>query len=173
MAILEGVSQGITFCTASGNGQHAFPGNLPETISVGGVFVDETSNLFASSYASSFSSTWFPGRYVPDICGLCGERPDADYMVLPVQAESVLEKDQGWGAFSGTSSAAAQVAGVCALLKQAKPELTPESLKRNLEYTATDITATHTPYRTTAAPGWDLATGFGLVNAKSALDLIL
>jgi serine protease AprX len=105
LAVLDAVSKGITVCFSAGNGHFGFPGSIPEVISVGGVVVDANLAYSATPYTSGFDSTWFPGRSTPDVCGLCGVPPTADYIVLPVQAGAALEKQSGWGAFSGTSAA--------------------------------------------------------------------
>ena len=172
LAILDAVAQGIVVCFSAGNGHLAFPANMPEVIAVGGVHVDKDLNYEASDYASSFVSNWFPGRRVPDICGLVGMRPTADYIVLPVQDSAGLEKQDGWGAFSGTSAACPMVAGVCALLKEADPSLTPDQVRSLLQFTARDITQGQSAYHP-AGLGPDLATGFGLVNAARAIEAIL
>ena len=49
--------------------------------------------------------------------------------------------NDGWAAFSGTSASCPQVAGVCALIKQACPRLTPAEVKDILMRTARDVTA--------------------------------
>lgn len=173
LAILDAVSKGITVCFSAGNGHYGFPGSMPEVISVGGVYVDHKLNYSATEYTSGFKSTWFPGRNVPDISGLCGIPPTADYIVLPVQGSAMLEKDGGWGAFSGTSAACPMVAGVCALLKEADRSLTPEDIKSILKHTARDITAGKNAHGENAVPGPDLAVGFGLVDAERAIETIL
>lgn len=173
LAVLDAVARGITVCFSAGNGHYAFPGSMPEVISVGGVVVDENLNYSATQYTSGFMSTWFPGRRVPDVCGLCGTPPKADYIILPVQAGAALEKADGWGAFSGTSAASPMVAGVCALLKEADDELMPVDIKRILQFTARDITVGTNAQGHPAQPGPDLATGFGLVDAKRALEAII
>ncbi len=172
LVVLDAVARGIVVCFSAGNGHLAFPASMPEVIAVGGVHVDKNLSYEASNYASSFRSTWFPGRKVPDICGLVGMQPSADYIVLPVQKGAALEKQKGWGAFSGTSAASPMVAGVCALLKQADPTLTPDEIKTLLQYTATDVAKGHSQYDS-AGPGPDLATGYGLVNAARAIEAIL
>ena len=173
LAVLDAVARGITVCFSAGNGHFGFPGSMPEVISVGGVFVDEDLNYSASDYTSGFASTWFPGRNVPDISGLCGNRPRADYIVLPVQDRATLDKENGWGAFSGTSAASPMVAGVCALLKQIDPDLLPDDVKNLLKFTARDITVGTNAMGNDARPGPDLATGFGLVDAERAVEALI
>ena len=93
------------------------------------------------------------------MCGLCGIPPTADYIILPVQSGAMLQKANGWGAFSGTSAASPMVAGICALLKQADPSLTPDDIKNLLKYTARDITTGTNAHGKTAVAGPDGATG--------------
>lgn len=173
LAVLDAVSRGITVCFSAGNGHYGFPGSMPEVISVGGVVVDQNLKYSATKYTSGFDSTWFPGRRVPDVCGLCGELPTADYIVLPVQAGAMLEKQGGWGAFSGTSAASPMVAGVCALLKEADPAITPAQIKDVLKHTARDILLGSNAMNKPAGPGPDGATGFGLVDASRAVDVVI
>lgn len=173
LAVLDAVSKGITVCFSAGNGHLGFPGSMPEVISVGGVVVDAGLNYSATAYASGFDSSWFPGRRTPDVCGLVGIPPTADYIVLPVQTGASLDKGGGWGAFSGTSAASPMVAGVCALLKEADPSLTPDQIKTILKHTARDITTGTNANGKVAGPGPDGATGFGLVDATRAIDVVL
>jgi subtilisin family serine protease len=189
-AVANATSQGITVVFAAGNSSYGFPGQHPDVISVGGVYVDEKLTLQASDYASAYISTIFPGRHVPDVCGLVGLQPTAAYIMLPIPPGATLDisrsggifpqQDQtkpndGWAAFSGTSAAAPQIAGICALLKQAKPSLSPSDIKRILQLSAYDVTAGKSHERTgghTAGVGMDIATGFGLANAYRALSMI-
>lgn len=173
LAVLDAVSRGITICFSAGNGHFGFPGSMPEVISVGGVVVDQNLRYSATRYASGFASAWFPGRETPDVCGLCGTPPDADYIVLPVQENAQLQKADGWGAFSGTSAASPMVAGVCALLKEADPSLGPEAIKNLLKFTARDIIVGVNAHNRKAKPGPDGATGFGLVDAARAINAVL
>jgi serine protease AprX len=59
---------------------------------------------------------------------------------------------------SGTSAACAVAAGITALLKQARPTLTQDAVKRLLKSTAKDI----------GPPGWDRHSGAGIIQAKAA-----
>ncbi|MBA4534599.1 S8 family serine peptidase [Brevibacillus halotolerans] len=190
-AIANAVSQGVTVVFSAGNGHFGFPGQHPDVISAGGVFVDSDGSMRASDYASGFESPLFPGRKVPDVCGLVGMQPRAQYIMLPVEPGDELDVEEaridprsgstlvdgtqpkdGWARFSGTSAAAPQLAGICALLKQANPSLTPQRMKETLMNTAIDITEGHNAQNQPARPGNDLATGSGLANAEKAVQMV-
>src|SRR5262249_10012208 len=61
-SVAAAVGMGITVVFAAGNGHAGFPGQHPEVISAGGVFMDVFGNLQASTYASGFQSNIYPGR---------------------------------------------------------------------------------------------------------------
>ena len=183
LRILNAVAAGVTVVFSAGNGHVAFPGMMPEVISAGGVFVDNAGNMRASNYASSFISAIFPGRRVPDFCGLVGMAPGANYIMLPIQKSCSIDtglsgvpfpgKDEtasndAWGVFSGTSAAAPQIAGLCALLLQKNPSLTPAQIKAALRGTARDVAVGNSFMGHPAGPGIDLATGTGLVDGLAA-----
>ena len=183
LRILSAVAAGVTVVFSGGNGQVSFPGMMPEVIAAGGVFARNDATLQASNYASSFVSAIFPGRRVPDLCGLVGLQPRATYIMLPIPRGCVIDADlggtpqpnkdetavnDGWGVFSGTSAAAPQLAGVCALMLQKRPSLTPAEIKTILRATATDVTTGVSFHGHPAGPGVDLATGAGLVHALQA-----
>ncbi|WP_121353391.1 S8 family serine peptidase [Flavisolibacter nicotianae] len=190
-AIANAVVNGTTVVFSAGNGGWGFPGQHPDVISAGGVYMDENFSLQASDYASGFASNIYNGRNVPDVCGLVGLQPTAAYIMLPVQPGDEIDQrrgggsfpnndetqqNDGWAVFSGTSAAAPQIAGVCAILKQVRPSLTPVQVKDLLKATAIDITkgASHT--NTGGHPakaGPDLATGNGLVDAWRAANAAL
>ncbi len=190
-AIAAAVAAGIVVVFSAGNGHWGFPGQHPDVISAGGVFMEQNTNLRASDYSSGFASNVFPGRNCPDVSGLVGMQPGASYIMLPIRAGCEIDvsraggtwpgtatspKDEttandGWGVFSGTSAAAPQVAGVCALIKEACPKLTPAQVRDILKATATDVTVgnCHPAHGHAAGPGFDLATGSGLVDANKAV----
>ena len=117
------------------------------------------------------------------------------YIMLPVESNAKIDADlagnnhyrspgatapwgdetarnDGWAAFSGTSAAAPQVAGVCALIKQACSRLTPAQVRDTLKATAKDVAAGRCSPSTganLAVPGPDLATGHGLADAHRAV----
>lgn len=178
-AVANAVASGIVVCFSAGNkGKQGFPASHPDVIAVGGVHVNYPNlDLEASSYASSFDSSLYPGRHVPDLCGLVGNQTaagSAPLILLPVQPGSGLDlantgaTDDGWGIFSGTSAACPQVAGVVALLLEKDPTLTPTQVKNTLVNSVRDVTVGTSATGDTAGPGWDAATGAGLVDAKWA-----
>jgi hypothetical protein len=190
--IADAVTSGITVVFSAGNGHIGYPGMQPEVISAGGAFIDEDMEMQASDYASAFRSRIYPGRSVPDVTGLVGMQPDANYIMLPLEPGCEIDgkasdydgtgPDDGWSVISGTSAAAPQLAGVCALLKQKNPGLSPAEIKEVLKRTARDVTKGHAnefsnpvtvddrvelkPIKASPAP--DGATGHGLVDAFAA-----
>lgn len=190
-AVAAAVAAGIVVVFSAGNGHWGFPGQHPDVISAGGVFMEEDTSLQASDYSSGFASNVYPGRNCPDVSGLVGMRPGASYIMLPIQSGCDIDttraggtwpgtaatpRDEttasdGWGVFSGTSAAAPQIAGVCALIKEACGKLTPAQVRDVLKATATDVTvgSCHPALGNSAGPGYDLATGAGLVDANKAV----
>lgn len=183
--IQTAVANGIVVVFSAGNGHVSFPGMLPQVISAGGVYVNEKGVTMASDYASAFKSRIYTDRNVPDFCGLVGLAANhADYIMLPVSSKCELDvdvgahdktsKDDGWAVFSGTSAAAPQLAGVCALLLQKRPSLTPTEIKSILKRTSVDVDSGHANSASSegvsvkASAGDDGATGSGLVDAFAA-----
>jgi hypothetical protein len=187
VSIAAAVASGIIVIFSAGNGDFGFPGQHPDVISAGGVFMKPDETLTASNYASGFPSRIYPGRSVPDVCGLVGMLPKAVYIMLPVQPYDEVDQtlsggtfpngdqtanNDGWAGFSGTSAAAPQLAGVAALIKQACPRLGPFEVRDILMKTARDVlTGTCSPRPGMGFParaGFDQATGAGLVDAYKA-----
>lgn len=183
--IQAAIAAGIVVVFAAGNGHYAFPASMPEVLSVGGTYVAEDGSMQASNYASAFTSAIYSGRHVPDLCGLVGMLPHADYIMLPVPPGFEIDTGNaehdgttpgdGWAVFSGTSASAPQIAGVCALLLQKNPALTPADIKALLTRTAIDVRNGNANPASDpegvgikAGPGVDGATGSGLVDAHAA-----
>lgn len=177
------IDDNIVVMFAAGNGHYSFPASIPNVISVGGVTLTETGDFEASSYASSYQSQIYPGRSVPDVCGLVGRAdsaPRTAHIMLPVPPGSGLDNDNfvtpmpdiGWGIFSGTSAACPQAAGLVALLKQIDERLTPAQVRQVLEARSVDITQGKTAMNDAAKAGNDLATGAGLIDALRACGYV-
>ena len=182
-AVARAAALGITVVFAAGNGDWGFPAQHPDTITAGGVYMEPDGSLRASDYSSGFESRIYPGRVVPDVSGLVGLKPRASYIMLPVPAESVMdatfagtsfprtdltERDDGWAAFSGTSAAAPQIAGACALTYEARPSLGLAELRALLAATARDVAEGSNAFGRAADSGPDAATGAGLLDAGAA-----
>jgi len=191
-AVIQAVrDRGIVVCFSAGNGHYGFPAQMPDVIAVGGVYAHENLSgtdfkLEASDYASSFDSQIYPGRHVPDVCGLVGMKPRAIYIMLPVEPGCQIDAgvgggsypngdetavDDGWAVISGTSAASPQIAGVCALLKQIQPSLPPSLVKAILRASARDVKTGQSNQGQPAGEGHDGATGAGLVDAFAAYQL--
>jgi subtilisin family serine protease len=189
-SVAAAVASGITVIFSAGNGHAGFPGQHPDVISAGGVFMAPDGMLMASNYSSGFVSNIYPGRRVPDVCGLVGLRPKAIYILLPVQPADSIDvdnagsifpdgdqtaADDGWAGFSGTSAAAPQLAGAAALIKQVAPHATPAQVRDALCATARDVVlGLCSPVGPLhdglpAEPGPDDATGTGLVDVTAAV----
>ncbi|MEM9046438.1 MAG: S8 family serine peptidase [Pseudomonadota bacterium] len=181
-------ASGTIVVFSAGNGHVAFPGMMPEVISAGGVFVARDGTMQASDYASAFSSKIYPGRDVPDACGLVGMASNsAQYIMLPLQPNCETDrqngdgtaKDDGWAVISGTSAAAPQLAGAIALMLDKNPGLTADDIKSVFDQTSRDVAIGNASPASNennggmiAGPGRDGATGPGLVDVTAALALI-
>ncbi len=182
--IIDAVSRGIVVIAAAGNGEFGFPAQHPRVISVGGVYRGDDGSLSASPFASGFKSKIYPDRLVPDVSGLVGLSETDPYLYLPVPPGSKFDREfspalddagtinDGWAAFSGTSAATPQIAGVCALMKQVAPILRPHEFLDILMQSAIDVSTGRSNPKTgghAAKIGHDLATGAGLTNAYDAV----
>lgn len=185
------ISDGAIVLFAAGNGHYAWPASEPDVITVGGVYANPSDQLEASNFASGFMSSQFPGRRVPDVCGLCGEVPRAIYIVMPTQPRNTMDfdlggagwpqfdettTDDGWVGASGTSSATPQVAGVVALMLQRADNvgrtLVQADIRQILSQSAVPITRGRNAMGIPAIGHPNVATGWGLVDATKALKII-
>lgn len=186
LEILAAIADGVVVVAAAGNGHFLFPGQMPDVITVGGVFVNRKGERKASDFASAFTSAIYPNRTVPDLSGLVGMRNSGGaYIIMPVSPGGAVDRDtslrdgtlesDGWSVFSGTSSATPQVAAVCALLLEQNPALGPADVRAILQETAVTVTEGRANSDTdpngqgvpaSAQPGG--ATGAGLVDACRA-----
>jgi len=73
------------------------------------------------------------------------------------------EVGSGYEAWDGTSMATPHVSGVAALIWSADPSLTNVQIREAMDATAEDL----------GDPGRDVYYGYGLVQAKAALDLLI
>ncbi|MCY7272425.1 MAG: S8 family serine peptidase, partial [Phormidesmis sp. CAN_BIN44] len=102
-AIATAVASEIIVIFSAGNGHWGFPGQHPDVISAGGVYMEPDGTLRASDYASGFMSNIYADRRVPDLSGLvgmqsndpvAGRSPGAMYIMLPVEPNDEIDQDQ-------------------------------------------------------------------------------
>lgn len=123
-------------CASSGPGNSIWGANgHPRVMTVGAVNKDEQFVGYSSQGPASLDP------HKPDFC-------------------SITHFTGYFNSDSGTSAATPIAAGVCALLKQAKPSATHDSIKNALIATAKDI----------GPAGWDQHSGAGIIGAKRAFD---
>jgi subtilisin family serine protease len=184
LEIQRAAASGITVICSAGNGEYAFPAMMPDVIAAGGAAIANDKSLIASDLGSSFVSLPYPGRAVPDVCGLIGTTTNRACLLLPCPAGSVLDREcaaypdgtgleDGWCFANGTSAAAPQVAAICALLLEERPSLTPNDLKQIVKHWATDIVQGRSSPGTgsnDAGVGTDVATGAGLISAAECFQ---
>jgi serine protease AprX len=156
MQVVRAVSEDIVVVVAAGDGALIkwFPAMMPEAIAVGGLAMDATDKVSVTNDSSSFTHPIFPTRSVPDVCAF------GTKVVLPI-ADSSGSPD--WALEGYTSCATPQVAGVCALLLQKQPSLTPQSVRSLLVEFAQ-------PIRTAGVI--DTKAGAGLVDAFASWNAL-
>ncbi len=164
-AIINAVNQGIPVFAASGNtgaNQAVYPAAYDEVFAVGsfsqahnradfstyGWFMDALAGggqIVGTDYATA---EWIWGGYVASVCDMNNGGPEAG--------------THGYAAAMGTSAACPQAAGIAALVLSVAPNLSPTSLYNILRQTCADV----------EAPGWDEEAGYGILQARSALNLV-
>jgi len=179
------VSNGAIVCFAAGNGgSRAWPACMPNVIAVGGAYLDENGDFQAASYASSFDSSRYLDRHVPDLCGIVGQSPHGILIEMPTQPNSDADVSfnghgdettdhDGWLVASGTSSATPQVAGLAAILKQIDSSIDGHRFRYCAEYCARDVSTGQSANGDHADWGYDPATGYGLIDVYHTVSQVL
>jgi len=155
----------VLACSDNDNGPVRYPAKYPEVIAVGATDHDDQRcrysnygpelDVVAPSAPGYTAQDWWSthGRgwvWTTDISGVAG------YNTL---APGIVD----YTAFAGTSAATPIAAGVVALILSVEPNLTGEEIRHFLERSAKDL----------GDPGRDDYYGWGRVDARAALDMVL
>ena len=144
LAVMATWYSGIVVVASSGNGgpdpmSVGVPGNNPYIITVGAFTDNYTPNDFGDDFLAPFSATGptYEAFVKPDVIA-----PGA-HMISLMRSNSVLARQHPdyrlpgqYFKMAGTSSAAAVVSGLAALVINENPNLTPDEVKYRLMHTA-------------------------------------
>lgn len=155
LACQNAIAAGVIPVIAAGNSGPSAktvgtPGDVPEVICVGATGSDANNTI--ASFSSRGPAVWGTQEII---------RPDVS--APGVNINSTRHDNNSYRLMSGTSMATPHVAGLVALVVQAKPELKTEQVKQILERTAKDL----------GTAGKDNIYGAGLVNAEAAVTAAL
>lgn len=146
-AVQNAVAAGVVVVAASGNNGYSstvfYPAAYPECIAVGATTVDDE----RASYSNAGAEL--------DVTAPGGTQTAGVISTVPYG-----ETLYGWK--YGTSMATPHVAAAAALLRSSDPSLTVAQIHTALKATARDL----------GTPGWDSATGYGLIQMRDALDYL-
>ena len=163
-AVQYAYNSGVAVFAASGNSganEIYYPASYDEVFAVGsfsqsheradfstyGDFLDALAGGGEYDGISTASAEWIWGCYVASVC-------DENNGGQPAGSH-------GYTGAVGTSMACPQAAGIAGLVLSVQPDLSPEALYQILRQSALDI----------GAPGWDIETGFGILQAADAIEL--
>lgn len=147
-------ARGVTVVVAAGNNQQTdpnapiFPASYPGAFAVANTRADNTINPTSSN--GDWVDIAAPGT---DILSTWDNRSGRS------ESFTVGEGDSRYGIISGTSMAAPVVAGLVALVKSVRPDLSPDEVEAVITGTATDL----------GSPGRDPQFGAGLIDANKAV----
>jgi len=161
--IERALEAGVVVVAAAGNNGRCvgYPARFPGVIAVSAT--DRQNEI--TGYSSRGPEVWVaaPGgglSFEEFVQAFQGEFQQLVPVLNTLLIAPYLRDNYGW--FTGTSGATPLVSGVVALMLSVNPSLTPEQVRRVLAATATDL----------GAPGFDELYGYGLVNAKRAVECV-
>lgn len=167
-ALYYAYNAGVAIFAATANSNTstiAYPANHTSVISIGA----SSPTGQRKSTTSSDGEYWWGSNYGTSVQDA---KEAVDLMAPTILPATDLVGSVGYSTtdyymwFNGTSCATPYAAGVAALVLSKDPSLTPAQLRNLLASTATDMTLD-------GGAGWDRYTGYGMVNANSALNALI
>lgn len=149
-------ARGVTVVVAAGNNQQTdpnapiYPASYPGAFAVANTQADNTINPTSSN--GDWVDIAAPGTDILSTWDSRSSRPES----FPVNGEG----NSRYGIISGTSMAAPVVAGLVALIKSVRPDLSPDEVEAVITSTATDL----------GSAGRDPQFGNGLIDANKAVS---
>ncbi len=169
---LDGSGQGFKYGTTGQTFGHSGAVNAycvaatPALAAYPGVFTSASQVEYFSSdgprriFFNADSTPVTPGNFLFGTNGgVDRQKPD---ITAPDGVSTNVHGTPNFTSFYGTSAAAPHAGAVAALLKSAKPSLTPAQIRSILTSTALDI----------EAPGYDINSGYGIVQAYKAMQQV-
>ncbi len=167
-AIVYAYNSNVTMLAATANDDYShihYPANHEYVISVGAASPCEERKRASSCDAQN----WWGSNYGVNTQD---DRASVDIIAPTILPATDVTGSNGYSTgdyitnFNGTSCATPYAAGVAALVISKNPYLTPAQVRTALTSTATDVIDEET------TPGWDMYTGYGMVNADAAVGSV-
>lgn len=146
-----------------------FPAMLPGVIAVGASTMCDTRkrSLRDPSMVSCDQEGQWGSNYGPDLCVIA---PGVKILTTDISGPSGFSTNDYLDTFGGTSAACPNVAGVLALILEAKPSLTAAQAKKILEATADPVGGyAYLNDQLHQTKKWCPDAGYGRVNAEAAV----
>ena len=161
------LTRDVVVVAAAGNESEevvGYPANHPLVIAVAAG--DQNSLAYYSTYGSGLSVTAPGGNILEDVDG--DSLPDMVWQeTFCIGCDPTVAANWGFYGYQGTSMASPHVAGLAALLRSHNPAANWQQVRYCIESTAVDKAYTDDP-----KVGYDFRYGYGLIDARAALDCI-
>ncbi len=164
--------KGCVVFVSSGNESRSlnWPARYPELIAVGATDHNDARWSY-SNYGPELDIVAPSGQAGRNLGGALGRWSNTMILTTDITGQPGLSSDPrykygnelDYSFFGGTSGACPVAAGVAALILSIEPELTNEEVRHFLCRSAKDL----------GDPGWDRYYGWGRVDARAALDMVL
>jgi subtilisin family serine protease len=163
-AIINAYNNGIAVFAASGNSgnnEYTYPAAYDEVFAAGS-FTQNHHRATFSTYGPWMDCLAGGGQYDGNVSTVELIWGGYVYSVADMNGGGPEAGSHGYVGGVGTSAACPQAAGIGALVLSIAPDLLPSTLYNVLRQTCLDV----------ETPGWDELSGWGIIQSRSALNLI-